>query len=67
LSLLSRLASESSYFNGEIHQQQAEYDAERDQVLSARGLRLLRIKNEKVRQNLNSVLVHISTACSEET
>ncbi|MCC5624731.1 endonuclease domain-containing protein [Nostoc sp. CHAB 5715] len=31
--------------DGKIHEQQAEYDAERDKVLSARGLRLLRIKN----------------------
>ena len=53
--------------DGEIHQQQAEYDAERDRVLLARGLRLLRIKNEKVRQNLNSVLMRITTACCEET
>jgi very-short-patch-repair endonuclease len=45
----------------------AEYDAERDRVLSARGLRLLRIKNEEVRQNLNSVLMRIATGCCEET
>lgn len=51
--------------DGEIHQQQAEYDAERDRVLSARGLRLLRIKNEDVRQHLDSVLVRISQACGE--
>ena len=49
--------------DGEIHQQQAEYDAERDRVLSARGLRLLRIKNEQVRQNLDSVLARIAKAC----
>ena len=53
--------------DGEIHQQQAEYDAERDRVLLARGLRLLRIKNEEVRQNLDRVLLRISTACNEET
>jgi very-short-patch-repair endonuclease len=53
--------------DGEIHQQQADYDAERDRVLSARGLRLLRIKNKDVRQNLDRVLARISTACSEET
>ncbi|MFP4120840.1 MAG: endonuclease domain-containing protein [Coleofasciculus sp.] len=29
--------------DGKIHQHQAEYDAERDRVLSARGLQLLRI------------------------
>jgi very-short-patch-repair endonuclease len=49
--------------DGEIHQQQAEYDAERDKVLSARGLRLLRIKNEEVRQTLDSVLARIAKAC----
>jgi len=53
--------------DGEIHQQQAEYDAERDRVLLARGLRLLRIKNEEVRQNLDSVLMRIATGCCEET
>lgn len=53
--------------DGEIHQQQAEYDAERDRILLARGLRLLRIQNEEVRQNLDRVLARISTACSEET
>ncbi|HEY9831751.1 MAG TPA: endonuclease domain-containing protein [Stenomitos sp.] len=53
--------------DGEIHQQQAEYDAERDRILFARGLRLLRIQNQEVRQNLDRVLARISTACSEET
>ncbi len=53
--------------DGEIHQQQAEYDAERDRILFARGLRLLRIQNEAVRLNLDRVLAYISKACSEET
>jgi len=53
--------------DGEIHQQQAEYDAERSKVLSARGVRLLRIRNVEVRQNLNNILVRISKACCEET
>ena len=53
--------------DGEIHQQQTEYDAERDSILSGRGLRLLRIKNAEVRQNLSSVLRRISQACCEET
>ena len=53
--------------DGGIHEQQAEYDAERDKVLSARGLRLLRIKNEEVRQELDRVLMRISKACCEET
>ncbi len=49
--------------DGQIHQQQAAYDTERDRALSARGLRLLRIKNEEVRQNLDSVLARIAKAC----
>ncbi|QSJ16475.1 DUF559 domain-containing protein [Nostoc sp. UHCC 0702] len=53
--------------DGKIHEQQAEYDAERDKVLSARGLRLLRIKNEEVRQELDQVLMRISKACCQET
>lgn len=53
--------------DGEIHQQQAEYDAERDQVLSARGLRLLRIKNQEVRQELDRVLVRICRASCQTT
>lgn len=53
--------------DGKIHEQQAEYDAERDKVLSARGLRLLRIKNEEVRHELDKVLMRISTACCQET
>jgi len=53
--------------DGKIHEQQAEYDVERDKILSARGLRLLRIKNEKVRYQLDKVLMRISKACSEET
>ncbi|MCG6138134.1 MAG: endonuclease domain-containing protein [Nostoc sp. LLA-1] len=53
--------------DGKIHEQQAEYDAERDKVLIARGLRLLRIKNEAVQQELDQVLVLISQVCCEET
>ncbi|MEQ9553343.1 endonuclease domain-containing protein [Coleofasciculus sp. G3-WIS-01] len=51
--------------DGEIHQQQTEYDSERDRILSARGLRLLRVRNEDVRQNLDRVLARISAACGE--
>jgi very-short-patch-repair endonuclease len=53
--------------DGEIHQKQAEYDTERDRILLARGLRLLRIRNEEVRQNLDKVLADISKVCSEQT
>ncbi|MBW4610074.1 MAG: endonuclease domain-containing protein [Hassallia sp. WJT32-NPBG1] len=53
--------------DGKIHEQQVEYDAERDKVLSARGLRLLRIKNEEVRQELDNVLMRIVQACSQQS
>jgi very-short-patch-repair endonuclease len=53
--------------DGKIHEQQVEYDAERDKVLKARGLHLLRIKNEEVRHELDNVLMRIVQACSQET
>ncbi|MFN6565968.1 endonuclease domain-containing protein [Dendronalium sp. ChiSLP03b] len=53
--------------DGKIHEQQVEYDAECDKVLTGRGLHLLRIKNEQVRQELDQVLILISQACCKET
>ncbi|AFY50558.1 hypothetical protein Nos7524_4821 [Nostoc sp. PCC 7524] len=53
--------------DGKIHEQQAEYDVEREKVLLARGLRLLRIKNEEVLQEIDRVLVLIYQVCCEET
>jgi very-short-patch-repair endonuclease len=49
--------------DGGIHQQQVEYDTERDKVLAARGLQVLRIQNEEVRFNLEEVLGRIAEAC----
>ncbi|ABA20195.1 Protein of unknown function DUF559 [Trichormus variabilis ATCC 29413] len=53
--------------DGKIHELQAEYDAERDRVLLARGLRLLRIRNEEVVQEIDRVLMLIAQVCDEET
>ncbi|MGH1395437.1 MAG: endonuclease domain-containing protein [Trichormus sp.] len=53
--------------DGKIHEQQAEYDAERDKVLLGRGLRLLRIKNEEVLQEIDRFLTLIYQVCCEET
>ncbi len=50
--------------DGGIHQEQAEYDAERDRILQARGLRILRIQNEEVREDLPGVLARI-LSCAE--
>ena len=45
--------------DGEIHQDQAAYDAERDAILKARGLEVLRITNDEVRTNLDGALESI--------
>ena len=51
--------------DGEIHEQQAEYDEERDQVISARGLRILRFDNYEVNNNLKNVLTQIVNECKK--
>ncbi|CAD0219562.1 MULTISPECIES: endonuclease domain-containing protein [Planktothrix] len=38
--------------DGEIHDLQVESDQERDAILTARGLKIFRIKNQEIRQNL---------------
>jgi very-short-patch-repair endonuclease len=53
--------------DGPVHQQRADYDAERDRVLSARGLRILRIANQEIVRDLDGVLARIVAACCEET
>lgn len=45
--------------DGEIHEQQIESDQERDAILAARGLKILRIKNQEIRHNLQSALQKI--------
>ena len=42
--------------DGEIHNQQLEFDQERDQILSARGLKILRVTNQEIKNNLQEVL-----------
>jgi len=49
--------------DGPIHDEQVEYDAERSRVLTARGLQVLRVRNEEVMQNLEDVLTRIRAAC----
>ena len=51
--------------DGDIHEQQRTYDEQRDSVLLRRGLRVLRIRNEEVQQNLAGVLARIARACGE--
>ena len=49
--------------DGPIHDAQAEYDAARDRVFAARGLRVLRVRNEQVLADLGGVLEIIAAAC----
>jgi very-short-patch-repair endonuclease len=49
--------------DGEIHQQQQEYDRERDCFLISQGIQILRVTNEQVIQNLQDVLERIVEAC----
>jgi very-short-patch-repair endonuclease len=53
--------------DGEVHVRQAEYDAGRDEILSLRGFRILRTKNEDVRQDLAGVRRRIADFCLEWT
>ncbi len=49
--------------DGSVHDQRPDYDAERDKVMAARGLKVLRIPNEEVKQDLAGVLRKIAAAC----
>ena len=49
--------------DGDIHDLQQEYDAERDNHLRARGFQVLRVSNYDVKDNLLLVLHKISDAC----
>jgi very-short-patch-repair endonuclease len=51
--------------DGAVHQQQAEYDAERDRILQERGLRILRFPNSEVENNLSAVLAQIAKAAND--
>ncbi|HLH25952.1 MAG TPA: DUF559 domain-containing protein [Chloroflexota bacterium] len=42
-----------------VHETQPAYDGERDEILMVRGLRILRVPNEDVRQRLDAVLARI--------
>ncbi len=53
--------------DGPVHDEQIEYDAERDRVLAARELQTLRFSNEEVMQNLEGVLTRIRAACHAST
>jgi very-short-patch-repair endonuclease len=53
--------------DGKIHGQQQEYDARRDQIISARGLRVIRIRNEEIVNDIDHVLGLIQDVCESES
>ena len=50
--------------DGAVHTTQVAYDAERDTVLAAHGLHLMRVTNSEIEQNLPTVLTRIAAACA---
>lgn len=51
--------------DGEVHARQVEHDASRDEILALRGFRILRLRNEEVRQDLKRTLARIAAFCRE--
>ncbi|MGG6280898.1 endonuclease domain-containing protein [Leptolyngbya sp. AN03gr2] len=51
--------------DGDIHDQQVEYDSERSHHLSLYGYRVLRFRNQEVIQHLDLVLTRILTASGQ--
>ncbi len=49
--------------DGKVHEFQAGYDRDRDQVLGLRGIRVLRVPNERVTEDLPALLLEIDAAC----
>jgi very-short-patch-repair endonuclease len=51
--------------DGKIHDQQQEYDSERDRILITKGLSILRVSNDEVMQEIQQVLHRIKVACKK--
>lgn len=51
--------------DGEIHEFQQEYDAEREANLKALGFRIIRFTNEEVTNNVKGVLQKIAEECKK--
>jgi very-short-patch-repair endonuclease len=51
--------------DGEIHEFQKEYDAEREEYLIACGFRIIRFTNDEINKDLKGVLQKIVEACKE--
>ena len=45
--------------DGTVHDTQSDYDAERDEILAAHDIRILRVSNEDVHHDIDTVLTRI--------
>jgi very-short-patch-repair endonuclease len=52
--------------DGEIHELQKEYDAEREEYLNGLGFRIIRFKNDEITKNLKGVLQKIVEVCNKK-
>jgi very-short-patch-repair endonuclease len=59
-------ASLAVELDGPVHENQADYDLERDGILKVLGLRVVRIKNKDVFEDLEAVLQKIYNDCEED-
>jgi len=48
--------------DGDVHQQQVDYDFQRDRIIAVRGLHILRFPNERLFTELNEALREIQDA-----
>jgi very-short-patch-repair endonuclease len=53
--------------DGAVHDQQQEYDAERDRILSGRDLCILRLTNDEIDRDIEDVLRRIQAICGYST
>ena len=51
--------------DGAVHENQREYDALREQIIAARGLRILRFTNTQIETQISAVLADIRKAAQE--
>jgi very-short-patch-repair endonuclease len=49
--------------DGGIHERQKEYDAERDRIISYRGLQVIRFRNEEIKNDIYHVIQRILQVC----
>ncbi len=51
--------------DGGIHDERHEYDSARDAVLSAHGIRVLRVSNEAIHHSFASVVAQVEDLCAQ--